>query len=443
MGSGETIAALSTPPGRGALAVIRVSGPQVPEVMRAFGGAAPLPPRTACLRTLRDARGRVLDQGLVTYYAAPASATGEDLLEISCHGAPAVVAALLQRLQELGVRAAEPGEFSRRGFEAGKFDLAQAQAVADLIEATTKRAARCAARVLKGDVSKDIHALAQALNELRVYVEGALDFADEDIDWLADADLGARLDAAAAQAERLAQRARQGRAVSAGIELVLLGPPNVGKSSLLNHFTGDDTAIVTAQAGTTRDVLTAPLQMDGVPLRLKDTAGIRDAEMEAEAEGVRRSWRVAAEADLVLQVFDAHAGWSDADEAIRQRLPGASLVLANKCDLLADGAPTSGPTEALPLSAKTGLGMDALRQRIAGVLNLDGALEEDEFMAHQRQIDALLDTREALGRAAQVEGGELIAEELRLAQEALGALTGTVTADDLLGDIFGRFCIGK
>ena len=443
MGSGDTIAALSTPPGRGALAVVRVSGPQVPEVMRAFGGAKPLPPRTACLRTLHDARGRALDQGLLTYYAAPASATGEELLEISCHGAPAVVAALLERLQESGVRAAEPGEFSRRGFEAGKFDLAQAQAVADLIEATTKRAARCAARVLKGDVAKEIDALAHGLNEIRVYVEGALDFADEDIDWLADADLNARLDAMAAQAERLAQRARQGRTVSTGIELVLLGPPNVGKSSLLNHFTGDDTAIVTAQAGTTRDVLVAPLQIDGVALRLKDTAGIRDTEMEAEAEGVRRSWQVAAEADLVLQVFDAYAGWGDADEAIRQRLPNASLILANKCDLLEDGIPTSGPEDALPLSAKTGSGMDGLRQRIASMLSLDGALEEDEFMAHQRQIDALLEAKEALRRAAQVEGGELIAEELRLAQDALGVLTGTVTADDLLGDIFGRFCIGK
>ncbi len=441
---GDTIAALSTPPGRGALAVIRVSGPQVPEVMRAFGGVKPLPPRTACLRTLHDACGRALDQGLLTYYAAPASATGEELLEISCHGAPAVIAALLQRLQESGVRAAEPGEFSRRGFEAGKFDLAQAQAVADLIEATTERAARCAARVLKGDVSKEIHALAQDLNELRVYVEGALDFADEDIDWLADAELGARLDAMAAQAEQLAQRARQGRTVGAGIELVLLGPPNVGKSSLLNHFTGDDTAIVTAQAGTTRDVLAAPLQIDGVPLRLKDTAGIRDTEMEAEAEGVRRSWKVAAEADLVLQVFDAHAGWSDADEAVRQRMPDrASLMLANKCDLLENGIPASGPADALPLSAKTGLGMDGLRHRIAAMLNLDGALEEDEFMAHRRQIDALLEAKEALRRAAQVEGGELIAEELRLAQDALGTLTGTVTADDLLGDIFGRFCIGK
>lgn len=444
MNSGDTIVALSTPPGRGALALIRASGPLVPELARQFSGDTLPAPRAACLRTLRDAQGHALDQGMLTFYPAPASATGEDVLEISCHGAPAVVEALLSRLRSLGARPAEPGEFSRRAFEAGKMDLAQAQAVADLIAATTGRAARCAARVLKGDISREISSIMQQIVDIRVYIEGALDFPDEDVDWLAESDFGTRLSGLVDQVEQLVRRARQGRTVGVGIRLALLGPPNVGKSSLLNHFTGVDTAIVTAQPGTTRDVLTASFQINGIPLILADTAGIRPAEAEAEVEGIRRSWRAAEEADLILQVFDAHAGWSEADEEIKNRLPECPvLVLANKCDLLSDGIPESGPEDALRLSAKLGHGIETLKERIIRLLELESALEEDEFMAHQRQIDALLETGEALKRSTQAQGGELIAEELRLAQEALGALTGEFTADDLLGEIFGRFCIGK
>lgn len=444
MNSGDTIVALSTPPGRGALALIRASGPQVPDLTRQLNGGGLPAPRTASLRVLHDAQGRILDRGVLTFYPATASATGEDVLEISCHGAPAVVEALLFRLRSLGVRPAEPGEFSRRAFEAGKMDLAQAQAVADLIAATTGRAARCAARVLKGDISREISSILQEMVDIRVYIEGALDFSDEDVDWLAESDFSARLSALSNKMEQLVRRARQGRTVTTGIRLALLGPPNVGKSSLLNHFTGADTAIVTAQPGTTRDVLTASFQVGGVPLVLVDTAGIRAAEAEAEIEGIRRSWRAAEEADLVLQMFDAHAGWSADDEEIRNRLPERpALTLANKCDLLPDGIPESGPEEAICLSAKFGHGIEALRQRIIQLLELENALEEDEFMAHQRQIDTLLETGGALKRAVQAQGGELIAEELRLAQKSLGALTGEFTADDLLGEIFSRFCIGK
>ena len=444
MNSGDTIVALSTPPGRGALALIRASGPQVPNLTRQLNGGVLPAPRAASLRVLHDTEGRTLDQGVLTFYPAPASATGEDVLEISCHGAPAVVEALLSRLRSLGVRPAEPGEFSRRAFEAGKMDLAQAQAVADLVAATTGRAARCAARVLKGDISREISSILQEIVDIRVYIEGALDFPDEDVDWLAESDFSTRLSALSDKVEQLVRRARQGRTVAAGIRLALLGPPNVGKSSLLNHFTGADTAIVTAQPGTTRDVLTASFQIDGIPLILADTAGIRAAEAEAEIEGIRRSWRAAEEADLILQMFDAHAGWSEDDEEIKNRLPERpALILANKCDLLPDGIPGSGPEEAIRLSAKFGHGVETLKGQIIQLLELENALEEDEFMAHQRQIDALLETGEALKRAAQAQGGELIAEELRLAQEALGALTGEFTADDLLGEIFSRFCIGK
>ena len=444
MNSGDTIVALSTPPGRGALALIRASGPQVPDLTRQFNGGVLPAPRTASLQVLHDAEGRTLDQGVLTFYPAPASATGEDVLEISCHGAPAVIEALLFRLRSLGVRPAEPGEFSRRAFEAGKMDLAQAQAVADLIAATTGRAARCAARVLKGDISREISSILQEIVDIRVYIEGALDFPDEDVDWLAESDFGDQLSGLAERVEQLVCRARQGRTVTTGIRLALLGPPNVGKSSLLNHFTGTDTAIVTAQPGTTRDVLTASFQINGIPLILADTAGIRPTQAEAEVEGIRRSWRAAEEADLILQVFDAHAGWSEADEEIKSRLPECSvLMLANKCDLLSDNVPESGPEDAIRLSAKFGHGIEELKERIIQLLELESALEEDEFMAHQRQIDALLETGGALKRSAQAQGGELIAEELRLAQEALGSLTGEFTADDLLGEIFGRFCIGK
>ena len=322
MSGGDTIVALATPPGRGALAVVRASGPRVPELARALAGE-PLPePRRAALRALRDGRGRVLDQAVLTRYAAPASATGEDLLEVCCHGAPAVVEALLARLRELGARLAEPGEFSRRAFAAGKLDLAQAQAVADLVAATTERAARCAARVLTGDISREINAISQEIVDIMAYVEGAMDFPDEDVDWLAERDFGPRLRSLEERLEALLARARQGRAVGGGARLALLGPPNAGKSSLLNHFTGADTAIVTAEPGTTRDVLTAPLQLDGVPLHLHDTAGIRAAGAAAEAEGVRRSWRTAEQADLVLQLFDAAAGWGAADQALAARLAG-------------------------------------------------------------------------------------------------------------------------
>ncbi len=443
MSAGDTIVALATPPGRGALALIRASGPLVPDLARQLGGALP-PPRVARLQTLRDDQGRALDQGMLTFYPAPASATGEDVLEICCHGSPAVIEALLSRLRSLGARAAEPGEFSRRAFEAGKMDLAQAQAVADLIAAATTRAARCAARTLKGDISRELSSIIRQLVAIRAYVEGALDFPDEDVDWLAESDFGDQSRKLADQVERLIRRAQQGRRVGAGIRLALLGPPNVGKSSLLNHFAGTDAAIVTARPGTTRDVLTAPFQIDGVPLILADTAGIRPTVDEAETEGVRRSWREAEEADLILQVFDAGAGWSEADEEIRRRLPERpALTLANKRDLLPDGAATPGPEGAILLSAKFGDGIDALKERIVESLELERALEEDEFAASQRQIDALLQASQALGRAARVPGGELMAEELRAAQEALGSLTGEFAADDLLGEIFGQFCIGK
>ena len=444
MSAGDTIVALATPPGRGALSVLRVSGPRAQECIVALTARKSLRPRRATLCTLRDAGGQAVDQGIAVFYPAPKSATGEDVLELTCHGAPVAVAALLAHIQTLGARPAQPGEFSRRAFAAGKLDLAQAQAVADLVAATTERAGRCAARVLRGAVSQEVQALCTELVDLLVPIEGLLDFPDEEVG-AEDASAHARIRAVRDRLDLLLRRARQGRAVHTGARLALLGAPNAGKSSLLNHFTGEDRAIVTDEPGTTRDVLSAALQINGVALQLQDTAGIRDARAAAETEGVARSWRCAEEADIVLHVFDAAAGWSDADAAIAGRLRDrARLTLANKRDLLGAGAPPrGGPTDALAVSAKTGAGIDALRARVVETLQLDTALEEGEFMAHSRQLDALRRAHAAAARAAATAEQEIIAEELRTARAALGELVGEFSSEDLLGEIFARFCIGK
>ena len=445
MSDDDTIVALATPPGRGALALLRISGPRAAGCIPAITSRTGLPPRQACLCALRGGDGREIDRGVLVFYEAPASATGEDVLEITCHGAPAVVRQLLLRLRELGIRGAQPGEFSRRAYVAGKMDLAQAQAVADLIAATTDRAARCAARVLEGEVSRELRALCAEIEELVVPLEGYLDFPDDEIGSPDQAMRDIRIASVRDRLDTLLARARQGRTVHSGIRMALLGPPNVGKSSLLNRCTGTDTAIVTDEPGTTRDVLEAPLQVAGIPVLLQDTAGIRETGQKAESEGVRRSWRAVDEADLVLQMFDAAAGWSPADEAIARRLEDRTcLVLANKCDLLGEGqAPRGGPADALAISARTAAGMDELFERITDMLHLDAALEEDEFMAHGRQVEALERARECVARACGVGACELVAEELRAARSALGEMVGEFTSEDLLGEIFSRFCIGK
>ncbi len=459
----DTIAAIATPPGRGGIGVIRVSGPAVPAMITALFGRD-LPPRIATAATFHDARGETLDHGLALHFPAPRSYTGEHVLELHGHGGPAVMRALLARCLELGARLAEPGEFTRRAFLNGKLDLAQAEAVADLIDAATATAARAAARSLSGAFSREIHALVAALTELRMITEATLDFPDEDLDFLRAADAQGRLAAIRAQAAWIEARAEQGALLRDGLVVVLIGAPNVGKSSLLNQLVGDEVAIVTSIAGTTRDTVRSEIEIHGIPLSVIDTAGLRPTDDPIETLGIERTWAAIARADLVLVLVDAKAGdvgLASADAAILGQLPAKlpRIVIHNKIDLLAVAPKSELRAEATDdhdarlsrrhvwLSAKTGAGVDLLRHEVLAVV---GAHEDMEgvFLARERHLHALRDAAAHLAAAAQHLADarpplELFAEELRAAQAALGAITGEVTADDLLGAIFSRFCIGK
>ncbi len=461
----DTIAAIATPAGRGGIGVIRVSGAAVPAIITGLF-ARVLPPRVATATTFRGARGEALDQGLALHFPAPRSYTGEHVLELHGHGGPAVLRLLLARCLELGARLAEPGEFTKRAFLNGKLDLAQAEGVADLIEAATATAARAAARSLSGAFSREIRTLVEALTELRMITEATLDFPDEDLDFLRAADAQGGLARIRAQVAGVLARAEQGAFLRDGLVAVLVGAPNVGKSSLLNQLVGDDVAIVTAIAGTTRDAVRSDVEIHGIPLSVIDTAGLRPTDDPIETLGIERTWAAIGRADLALVLVDAKAGdarLAAADAAILAQLPATlpRIVIHNKIDLLAaapkselraDDAAGDQGTAATDrrhvwLSAKTGAGIELLRQE---VLTLVGAHEDMEgaFLARERHLRALLDADARLAAAAQQLAAarpplELFAEELRSAQVALGAITGEFTADDLLGAIFSRFCIGK
>ncbi|MBW7901884.1 MAG: tRNA uridine-5-carboxymethylaminomethyl(34) synthesis GTPase MnmE [Rhodocyclaceae bacterium] len=443
--SPERIAAIATAPGRGGIGVVRVSGADLAPFAQALTGRTPAP-RRATLAEFRDGAGRAIDSGLLLYFPAPHSFTGDDVLELQGHGGPVVMQLLLSRCLELGARLAEPGEFTRRAFENDKLDLAQAEAVADLIDAATASAARSAVRSLQGEFSQAIHALTDQLVELRALTEATLDFPDEEIDFLQSADAFGRL---ARLRERLAavfERAQQGRLLQGGLHVVLVGQPNVGKSSLLNRLAGDELAIVTPVAGTTRDALKGSIQIEGIPLFVIDTAGLRETEDEVEKIGIARTWREIERADVVLLLTDAQHGVGPAERAILDRLPATvrRITVENKIDL-AGRAPARRDTAdgvAVALSAKDGQGVDLLRRELLAVAGWHPA--EDVFIARERHLEAL---REAAARLAAAEAQlprlELFAEEMRLAQRALARITGEFTADDLLGEIFGRFCIGK
>lgn len=437
----DTIAAIATPPGRGGIGVVRVSGPRVPDIARGVLGRLPRP-RYATLAEFRDARGQVMDQGLALYFVAPHSYTGEDVLELHGHGGPAVLHLLLGRCLELGARLAEPGEFTRRAFLNDKLDLAQAEAVADLIDAASAQAARSAARSLSGEFSRAVNALGQRLVELRMLVEASLDFPEEDIDFLATADVATKLAALAAELEALRRRAHQGRLLQEGLTIVLVGQPNVGKSSLLNRLAGEEIALVTPVPGTTRDTVRERILVEGIPLHVIDTAGLRETEDEVERLGQARTWAAVEKADLVLVIADARAGLNAEEAAITARLPPRLPVLTvyNKIDLTGE-APRS-TAEAVWLSALTGAGIDFLHERLLAMAGWE-QLSEDVLSARERHLAALRRAEAHVAAAAQVQAPELLAEELRLAQEALGEITGEFTADDLLGEIFARFCIGK
>lgn len=441
----ERIAAIATAPGRGGIGVVRVSGADLAPFVRTLTGRTPQP-RHATLADFLDADGRSIDSGLVLYFPAPHSFTGDDVLELQGHGGPVVMQLLLSRCLELGARLAEPGEFTRRAFENDKLDLAQAEAVADLIDAATASAARSAVRSLQGEFSQAIHALVDELVELRALTEATLDFPDEEIDFLQSANAFGRL---ARLRERLAtvfERARQGRLLQGGLHVVLVGQPNVGKSSLLNRLAGDELAIVTPVAGTTRDALRSSIAIEGIPLFVTDTAGLRETEDEVEKIGIERAWREIARADIVLLLTDARHGIGPAERAILDRLPASArrITIENKIDL-AGRAPTRCENDegaVIALSAKDGQGVELLRRELLAAAGWHPT--EDVFIARERHLEALRQASTHLAAAeAQLPRLELFAEEMRLAQQALARITGEFTADDLLGEIFGRFCIGK
>ena len=446
---GETIVAIATPGGRGAVGVVRISGPAAFAVATALCGKLP-PPRQAALRSLRDGAGEPLDEALVLVFAGPHSFTGEDVVELQGHGAPVLLEGIVAAACAAGARRAGPGEFTQRAYLNDKLDLAQAEAVADLVAASSVSAARAARASLAGVFSARVTALGEALMDLRVQIEGSLDFSDQDVDWLADADLHARLAALDEDLQHLSADAQRGRALQQGLTVVLSGAPNVGKSTLLNQLAGVDAAIVTDVPGTTRDLLREHLTLDGLPVTLIDTAGLRDTEDAIEAEGIRRAWAAIEQADLVWFLVDDRQGMSADDAALLTRLgpDRPCWRLANKVDLSGGvvGWRPGGDPPTLGLAAKAGQGVAdlvAALHRHAGL----NASDEPLFTARTRHVDALrraaAHLRLARTQLADQAFAELAAEELRLAHDALGEITGRFTQEDLLGRIFAGFCIGK
>ena len=490
--TGDTIAAIATPPGRGGIGIVRLSGPAAKGIAEGIC-RQPLAPRQAAFagfyvgedkqgrgkgdKEMREgarnrsplegeqakqgqrpqlngwgenARGgdteQPIDRGLALYFQKPASFTGEDVAELHGHGSPALLDMLLRACCQAGARLARPGEFSERAFLNGKIDLAQAEAIADLINAATEAAARGAARSLQGAFSKEVASLVDKITSLRVYVEAAIDFPEEEVDFISSGDVSARLNSILARADDVLSHARQGRVLLEGIKLVIAGPPNAGKSSLLNALCGRDAAIVTPIAGTTRDVLREPVELDGIPLHLADTAGLRESGDAIEEEGIRRAWKEIEHADRILWVRDAHANPS---LAITHAFPESTpiTIIRNKCDLLNEPA-AQGEHQGravITLSAKTGEGIPLLKRHLKQTTGIED--EQPAFAARRRHIEALTQTRECLlagqRQLKQHNAAELLAEDLRQAHRHLGEITGAVSSDELLGKIFSEFCIGK
>ena len=481
----DPIVAIATAPGRGAVGIVRVSGRGLDALLQALCGK-PLKPREATYLAFRDADGTPIDHGLALHFPAPHSYTGEDVLELQAHGGPVVLQLLLARCLQAaaepdpatgrprlaGLRLARPGEFTERAFLNDKIDLAQAEAIADLIDASTEAAARSASRSLAGDFSREIGTLRDALIHLRMLVEATLDFPEEEIDFLQKADAQGQLDRLQAQLAEVLRKTRQGALLREGIKVVIAGQPNAGKSSLLNALAGAELAIVTPIAGTTRDVVQQAIQIEGVPVHVIDTAGLREGEGidEVERIGIERAWAQIEAADAVLFLHDlTRTGQADYDRAdaeiaarLDARLPASVTVIDvwNKADVSAGGnlpttpdvpstvtAPGHAAHENLRLSAKTGVGMDALRQRLLQLAGWQGGAE-GLYIARERHVQALRRVEDHLHGAArhlaaQAQSLDLLAEELRLAQNALNEITGAFSADDLLGEIFSSFCIGK
>ena len=454
MQSRDTIAAVATAQGRGGVGIVRVSGPLALPIAEALAGRAPRP-RHAHYGPWRDAEGQVLDQGILLYFPGPHSFTGEDVLELQGHGGPVVLDLLLDRCLALGARQAQPGEFSQRAFLNDKLDLAQAEAIADLIEASSAQAARNALRSLQGEFSRQVHALSEELIQLRIYVEAAIDFPEEAIDFLADGHVLGQLEAIRARLAQVRRAAGQGALLRDGMTVVIAGRPNAGKSSLLNALAGREAAIVTDIAGTTRDLLREHIHIDGMPLHVVDTAGQRDTEDQVERIGVERALRAIEEADRILLLVDATAPEAADPLALWPEFhaarPAADRVtlIRNKIDLSGEPAGLARCAEGhvtLSLSARSGEGLEQLREHLKSCMGYQQTAESG-FSARRRHLEALHQAAAHLDHGhAQLTlagAGELLAEDLRLAQQALGEITGAFSSDDLLGRIFSSFCIGK
>jgi tRNA modification GTPase len=443
----DTIAAIATAPGRGGIGVVRVSGSLAPQIAKAILGGELPPPRLATFKDFVGTDGDILDQGIALFFQCPHSFTGEDVLELQGHGGTAVMQLLLERCLSLGARLAEPGEFSRRAFLNEKMDLAQAESVADLIDAASSEAAKSALRSLRGEFSAEINKLVDGLINLRMLVEATLDFPDEEIDFLEATQAFQRLENLRTQLSRIQDSARQGSLLREGMHVVLIGRPNVGKSSLLNRLAGEDIAIVTEIAGTTRDAIRQHVQIDGIPLHVIDTAGLRDTEDQVEKIGIERTWEIVRKADVALLLIDVRNGTTPDDQAILGRLPECIKVLHiyNKIDAIEQppNVVKEKGTTKIYLSAKTGQGVDALKKELLEIVGWH-ASGEGVYMARERHLRALAQASEHLDNAGNNQSHlEFLAEELSLAQKALGSITGEFTSDDLLGEIFTRFCIGK
>jgi tRNA modification GTPase len=452
----DTIVAIASAPGRGGIGIIRLSG-----------SSARLIGQSVCRKTLRpryahhcsffeDGASAALDSGIALYFSAPRSFTGEDVVELQAHGGPVILDLLAQACCRLGARLARPGEFSERAYLNNKLDLAQAEAIADLINSTTESAARSAHHTLQGAFSEAVNSLVANVTSLRVYVEAAIDFPEEEIDFLADGGIAEKLSALMEELEVVLDTARQGSLLRDGMKLVIAGKPNAGKSSLLNALTGQDSAIVTPIEGTTRDVLREHIEIDGMPLHVVDTAGLRSSEDPVEKEGIRRAWQEMETADGVLLVVDssnpqdlaadARTLWPEISEKLGSKVP--VTLIHNKCDLLnlPVDQTSRGNSTVISLSAKLGTGIDLLRQHLKNSMGFQEN-HSGQFSARRRHLDALHRARDSLvaGRA-QLEAaaaGELLAEDLRQCQQQLGEITGAVSSDALLGEIFSSFCIGK
>ena len=452
---GDTIVAIATAPGRGGVGIVRVSGPNAQAIGQRVSRLEPVA-RHAHFTPFYAASGTVLDSGISLFFPAPNSFTGEDVIEFQAHGGPVVLDLLVKECCSLGARPARAGEFTERAYLNDKIDLTQAEAIADLISSTTEKAARNASQSLQGTFSKEINTLISVVTELRIFVEAAIDFPEEEIDFIEDGRVLEKLLAIMAQLERVQNEATQGSITQEGMKLVLVGKPNAGKSSLLNALSGQDTAIVTSIEGTTRDSLREHIQIDGMPLHIVDTAGLRDSEDQIEKEGIRRAWKEMESADRILLLIDKNAKNKSSEKEVlihsiqnNKALENTPLtIIYNKCDL-SDTEPSLSVEEVITeisLSAKTGAGIDILKNHLKACMGYGDSME-GRFSARRRHLQSLTEAASFLEaghrQLTQAGAGELLAEDLRHCQSCLGEITGAVSSDELLGKIFSSFCIGK